>query len=204
MTGEAVRRSANAPRPLLSGPVFSYKFNATIYRRLRKPTIYRNLYENTGLEPYSRTSYDISQASDWSRWPSRPIRSLRYIVTCTRILAWKGPIHRYNNYNDSERQCPWKLFQDVWHYVRCKMAVLLLAFTSCISQQTRDIHPRLVQCWTSVIDGEPTLNQPWVNVSCLLRSDIIYRIIQIILLYCIVQYLCQWHDYDIIHVNCRA
>ena len=23
--------------------------------------------------------------SDWSRWPSRPIRSLRYIVTCTRI-----------------------------------------------------------------------------------------------------------------------
>ena len=35
--------------------------------------------------PYSRTSYDISQVSDWSRWPSRPIRSLRYIVTCTRI-----------------------------------------------------------------------------------------------------------------------
>ena len=37
------------------------------------------------LEPYSRTSYDISHASDGSRWPSRPIRSLRYIVTCTRI-----------------------------------------------------------------------------------------------------------------------
>ena len=32
----------------------------------------------------SRTKYDISQSSDWSRWPSRPIRSLRYIVTCTR------------------------------------------------------------------------------------------------------------------------
>ena len=29
------------------------------------------------LGPYSRTSYDI--------WPSRPIQSLRYIVTCTRI-----------------------------------------------------------------------------------------------------------------------
>ena len=28
---------------------------------------------------------DISQASDWSRWPSRPIQNLRYIVTCTRI-----------------------------------------------------------------------------------------------------------------------
>ena len=33
---------------------------------------------------YSRTSCDISWASDWSRWPSRPIRSPRYIVTCTR------------------------------------------------------------------------------------------------------------------------
>ena len=40
--------------------------------------------------PYSRTSYDISLASDWSRWPSRPIRSLRYIVTCTRIRAPYG------------------------------------------------------------------------------------------------------------------
>ena len=29
----------------------------------------------------------------------------------------------------------------------------------------RDIHPRLVQWWTSVVDGGPTLNQPWVNVS---------------------------------------
>ena len=38
--------------------------------------------------PYSCTSYDISKASDWSRWPSRPICSLRYIVTnCTRIRA---------------------------------------------------------------------------------------------------------------------
>ena len=35
--------------------------------------------------PYSRASYNTSQASDWSRRPSRPIRSLRYIVTCTRI-----------------------------------------------------------------------------------------------------------------------
>ena len=39
------------------------------------------------LDPYSRTSYDISWALDWSRWPSRPIRSLRYIVTCTIIWA---------------------------------------------------------------------------------------------------------------------
>ena len=44
-----------------------------------------DLYIRQILGPYSRTSYDISQVSDWSRWPSRPIRSLRYIVTCTRI-----------------------------------------------------------------------------------------------------------------------
>ena len=42
---------------------------------------------NAELRPYFRTSYDISYASDWSRWPSRPIRSLRCIVTCTRIRA---------------------------------------------------------------------------------------------------------------------
>ena len=34
---------------------------------------------------FSYKGYDISRASDWSRWPSRPIRSLRYIVTCTII-----------------------------------------------------------------------------------------------------------------------
>ena len=34
--------------------------------------------------PYSRTSYDISKASDWSRWPSRTIRSLRYIGTVSQ------------------------------------------------------------------------------------------------------------------------
>ena len=34
-----------------------------------------------------RASYDIPQAPDWSRWPSRPIKSPRYIVTCTRIRA---------------------------------------------------------------------------------------------------------------------
>ena len=40
----------------------------------------------TGTQgPYSRTSYDTSLSSDWSKWPSRPIRSLRYIVACMRI-----------------------------------------------------------------------------------------------------------------------
>ena len=38
-----------------------------------------------GLGLYSHTSYDISYASHWSRFPSGPIRRLRYIVTCTSI-----------------------------------------------------------------------------------------------------------------------
>ena len=37
-----------------------------------------------------------------------------------------------------------------------------------LSQQTQDIHPMLVRCWASVVDGGPALNQHWVNVSCFL------------------------------------
>ena len=33
------------------------------------------------------------------------------------------------------------------------------------TQQTRDSHPLLVQCWSSVYDAGPTLNQQWANVS---------------------------------------
>ena len=33
------------------------------------------------------------------------------------------------------------------------------------NQQTRDIEPLLVQCWASVVDGGPTLNQQWLNLS---------------------------------------
>ena len=40
-----------------------------------------------GQGAYSPTSYDMSWASDWSRWP---IWSPRYIVTCTRIFAPVG------------------------------------------------------------------------------------------------------------------
>ena len=36
------------------------------------------------------------------------------------------------------------------------------------SQQTRHIHPMLVQCCVSVADGGPTMYQHWVDVSCLL------------------------------------
>ena len=38
--------------------------------------------------------------------------------------------------------------------------------------QTRDIEPLLVQCWSNVVDGGPTLNQQWLNVSCLLGKQV--------------------------------
>ena len=43
---------------------------------------------------------------------------------------------------------------------------------SLISQLARGFHPLLVQCWATVVDGGPTLNQQWDNASCLLGSRI--------------------------------
>ena len=37
-----------------------------------------------------------------------------------------------------------------------------------LTQQTRDIHPMLFQCWANIEDGGPTLEQHGVNVLCLL------------------------------------
>ena len=39
-----------------------------------------------------------------------------------------------------------------------------------LTQQTRDIEAMLGQCWADVVDGGPTLNQHWFNVSCLLGT----------------------------------
>ena len=64
--------------------------NTSLFSRVADPS--RPQHHDLGtsnniaaLGPYSRTSYDKSYASDLSRWPSRPIRSVRFIVTCTRI-----------------------------------------------------------------------------------------------------------------------
>ena len=40
--------------------------------------------------------------------------------------------------------------------------------TVVLSQQTRYINPMLAQCWPTVYDAGPTLDQHWVDVSCLL------------------------------------
>ena len=38
------------------------------------------------------------------------------------------------------------------------------------SQQTRGVHPMLVQCWASVEDAGPTLKQHRANAPCLLGA----------------------------------
>ena len=48
-------------------------------------------------------------------------------------------------------------------------ANLLYAALQC--QPTRDIEPMLAQCWASDVDGGPTLNQHWLNISCWLGSQ---------------------------------
>ena len=40
------------------------------------------------------------------------------------------------------------------------------------ARQTREIDPVLVQCWASVCDAGPTLNQLRVNVPCLLGTEL--------------------------------
>ena len=48
---------------------------------------------------------------------------------------------------------------------------LLLYITFRTTQQTRDVDPMLVQCWSIVYDAGPTLNQHWVDGSCLLGNS---------------------------------
>ena len=51
-------------------------------------------------------------------------------------------------------------------YPQC--SVLRSGTVSQVTQQTRNIHPLLFQCWASVEDGGPTLKQHWVNAPSLL------------------------------------
>ena len=53
---------------------------------------------------------------------------------------------------------------------RCKGAGLRRGEDQQDMRQTRDIEPLFVQCWSSVYDAGPTLNQQWLNGSCLLGS----------------------------------
>ena len=42
-----------------------------------------------------------------------------------------------------------------------------IIFNSADPQQTCEIGPTLVYCWANVVDGGPTVNQRWADVSCL-------------------------------------
>ena len=46
-------------------------------------------------------------------------------------------------------------------------ALSMYWYVSQKTQQTRDVDPMLGYCWANE-DGEPTLTQHWVNVTCLL------------------------------------
>ena len=78
-----------------------------------------------GSEPYSHTIYDISWASDWSRWPSRPIRSLRYIVTCMRIRA-----------NVMFQYSVTQIHTAVTAYLKSKQSLLFVFAVLCILHQS--------------------------------------------------------------------
>ena len=47
-------------------------------------------------------------------------------------------------------------------------------------QQTRDIGPMLDRCWTSVVDGGPTMAQHWFDFSCSLTEHYICKYILIL------------------------
>ena len=42
-----------------------------------------------------------------------------------------------------------------------------------LTQLAWDVDPMLVQCWSTVCDAGPTLNQHWFNVWCLLVIGIV-------------------------------
>ena len=55
-----------------------------------------------------------------------------------------------------------------WPFTVVITSYRCLPSIAVVSQQTGDIEPLFDQCWASVVDGGPTLNQQWFNVSCLL------------------------------------
>ena len=79
--------------------------------------------------------------------------------------------HQLHSYSPSYRTCIrivglFIIFIS-FRYIYLDMIYRLLN-SHIASQLTRDIEPILAQCWVDVVDGGPTLNQHWFNVSCLL------------------------------------
>ena len=53
------------------------------------------------------------------------------------------------------------------HVYACMVSIWSELYGWSGAQQARDVDSILVWCWASFVDGGPTANQHWVNISCL-------------------------------------
>ena len=60
--------------------------------------------------------------------------------------------------------CRWQYVYLWWHNASCPSCAT--HYITVASQQTTEVHQMLFLCWTSVVDGGPTLKQHWFNTSC--------------------------------------
>ena len=108
-----------------------------------------------------------------------------YIILCYKYDAiwagcWEG------------LKCSWRLSQEKFtqwevnfsppsatlaqHWPNIVWASVLSRIRVSLSpQHTPDIDPKLVQCWPTVCDAGPTLNQLWVCVLGVLSIDVLFR-----------------------------
>ena len=77
-------------------------------------------------------------------------------------------IDRYRYNGGANAWQSWANIFDVWPNIAPQ-----LHQTS--SQQTQDVEPVLVSCWSTVRDAGPTLNQHCFNVSCLMVCQMRYE-----------------------------
>ena len=65
----------------------------------------------------------------------------------------------------------------------CVCHKLYIVINSSIPYQTRNVEPMLVQCWSTVYDAGPTMNQHRLNVSLLVLQPVFF--ISYILCHCL-------------------
>ena len=87
-------------------------------------------------------------------------------ITLDKSVKRQNPQRTWHHRSSQEKS--WLMY--FWEFIKLCVPVMFLPSVNApgTPQQTRYIAPLLVQCWASVVDGGPTLNQHWDNVSCLL------------------------------------
>ena len=108
------------------------------------------------LGSYSRRRYDISWAYDWSRWPSRPILSLRYIVSPTRIRALDFIVSYPHCASVSGA---FKLYE-----IEKKIVFILNNLTNDSSTRKRDVHRNIYSVYT-VLNNYDAKQMVWIKPS---------------------------------------